>query len=145
MTDKSNKWIKIYFQVVEKLLKYHNMRQPLPFDKLKIVNYYKNYKLNETYGWKYQRHHIEEIYISGAILQTYKEAYAKGLSIIVTQEQHCLLHYLIVLAQTTIPNNGMLVQVDIATWDKFVKQQCEIFEVEYVPNWHDYLKSGLEF
>ncbi|WP_262337581.1 hypothetical protein [Mycoplasma nasistruthionis] len=121
------------------------MRQPLPFDKLKIVNYYKNYKLNETYGWKYQRHHIEEIYISGAILQTYKEAYAKGLSIIVTQEQHCLLHYLIVLAQTTIPNNGMLVQVDIATWDKFVKQQCEIFEVEYVPNWHDYLKSGLEF
>lgn len=77
-----------------------------PFNKLKISDYYDNRRVNR-FGYLYQRHHINEIYISGAF---YKElpSYKTDNAILVDYIEHFLLHYLIILAKTTTPNYGIL-------------------------------------
>ncbi|CAT04704.1 Uncharacterised protein [Mesomycoplasma conjunctivae] len=130
-------FIEQYFYFIEKLVK-----QNRPSDKyknLKIGKYYKNFivkdKFLKTNVWFYQRHHIEEISISGAILQANKEKYENGLSIILTWEEHAFVHYLIVCANTTLPNYGMLMQLDFTTWDQIAKKYCKEYNIKYIENW----------
>lgn len=80
-----------------------------PFNKLKIKDYFTNERLE--YGiWKYQRHHLKEITISGATYKTMPEIQTDD-AILVDYIEHFLLHYLIVLAETTTPNHGMIISL----------------------------------
>ena len=136
----SKKWMKVYYELIEKL---KETRPVGPYKKLDIKKYYTNERVG-IYGWKYNRHHIDEIDISGAILKEIPE-YNTMDTIIVDYFEHFLLHYIIVLAQTTSPNHGMIVPLvqggmnvleAIHEWDKIVVESCKKYNIEYVEDWH---------
>ncbi|WP_051617743.1 hypothetical protein [Mycoplasmopsis iners] len=129
----NNEYVNYYFKVVEQLLKKYN-QIPTAYKDLKISNIVgKNYKVNGN--WKYHRHHIEEIFLSGAFLQSDKEHYAQGLSLVVSIEEHSFLHYLIVNAGLTEPNDGMLMSISLTQWDTWAKEFCKIYNIPYDPCW----------
>ncbi len=132
------KWINQYGAFIIKLLK--SGRPKGVYKSLAIKKYYEN-KRNEFGQWIYHRHHIDEIIFSGAILKQNKLAYDQGLSIIVSIEEHLFLHYLIVCANTTYPNHGMLLSIDLnmALWEDVVQKYCEMYNIEYKTNWKDNL------
>lgn len=145
---KDEKWVNIYHEFIEKLKK----TRPIgPYNRLDIKKYYVNERAG-IFGWEYNKHHIEEINISGAKLKNMPE-YITGQAIIVDFMEHYLLHYIIVLAQTTVPNHGMIVPMvrggmsvsnAILEWDELVMEACKKYEIEYVPNWDEKL-TILEF
>lgn len=135
----SNKWVSIYNDLIEKLKKERPYGQ---FDKLKIKQYYKNVQ-NPPYGWEYNRHHIDEIKISGAVIKETPE-YNTGECLIVNTIEHYLLHYIIVMAETTKPNHGMLESLRqsgmnlidaIDKWEKIAKEGCASYNIEFDPEW----------
>ncbi|MDR2719337.1 MAG: hypothetical protein LBC03_00835 [Nitrososphaerota archaeon] len=131
-----NKWVKIYYELIETLKK-----QGRPFGVFKSLNI-KSHYVNEIVGqcgWKYARHHIDEIKISGALLKNMPE-YQTGQAIIVDLTEHLLLHYIIVMANTTNPNHGMLVYLQhcddpLATWEKYATEGCKKFAIKFDKNW----------
>ncbi|MCL2642988.1 MAG: hypothetical protein FWD52_05720 [Candidatus Bathyarchaeota archaeon] len=131
-----NKWVKIYYELIETLKK---QGRPLGvFKSLNIKSHYVNEMVGQC-GWKYARHHIDEIKISGAILKDMPE-YQTGQAIIVDLMEHLLLHYIIVMANTTEPNHGMLVYLQycddpLATWEKYAIAGCKKFAIEFDENW----------
>ncbi|MBU4691159.1 hypothetical protein [Mycoplasma zalophi] len=130
-----------YVEFIKKLcIKYNQI--PTPFEKLKISDFIKikNYKVTSKM-WKYQRHHIDEMWISGAILASMKKEYAQGLSVVCSNEEHLFLHYLIVCNNQTSPNDGMLMQTDLAFWDRVVKKMCQENNIIYNKNWTSLLSS----
>ncbi|UUD36420.1 hypothetical protein NPA08_01105 [Mycoplasmopsis citelli] len=129
-----NEWVSIYFEVLNKILDKYQLNNFLPYKDLRIKDYVKNYKISEN-SWKYQRHHVDEIFISGAELMLDKEKYNNGLSLIVSFEEHCFLHYLIVLSDLTNPNHGMLMQISLEQWDAIIRKQCYFFNVKYIEDW----------
>ncbi len=144
----NNLWVKKYYEIIKR---FKLEKSPVSkFNKLKINKYYKNY-LNEVGQWNYCRHHIDEIKISGAIYSAHpqtKEYYKTGDVILVTYEQHLFLHYLIVMAKTTMPNHGMIVGLKfhfndakkcIEYWDKVIQKMCEKYLVKYDKNWSENL------
>ncbi len=65
-------------------------------------------------------------------------------AILVDYIEHFLLHYLIVLAETTTPNHGMivpLIQSGLSIkeskdyWDKIVKDNASKYNIEYITGW----------
>ena len=136
---RNDKWVSIYENF---LIKLRETRPTGPYNRLDISKHYTN-ELVETFGWRYNKHHIEEINTSGAILKT-KPEYKTGESIIVDFMEHYLLHYIIVLAGTTSPNHGMVVPMvrgglnvldAVMEWDDLVVESCKKYNIEYVPNW----------
>ncbi|ATP59955.1 hypothetical protein [Mesomycoplasma dispar] len=136
-------FISQYFDFIKKL------NRPIkPYSELQIREYAKNYQVllknnirNKIWFW--QRHHIDEIHTSGAILMANKEVYDKGLTVIVSWKEHAFLHYLIVNAETTSPNFGFLMMVNFEIWDEVARDFCKKYNIKYVPNWHTKF-SGLE-
>ncbi|MGB3973113.1 MAG: hypothetical protein WBL58_03005 [Peptococcia bacterium] len=135
-----DKWIKTYFKVIDKLKRY---RAVGPYNELKIVGN----RPAPPHGWLFNRHHIDEIYTSGAKLMETPE-YQTGECIVVNYTEHYLLHYIIVMAQTTFPNHGMLmnpIKVNytitqaIDLWEEQIKIGCEKFNVEFDENWRKIL------
>ena len=124
-----------YYRLINKLKE----TQPHgSYNSLKISRYYTNYRLSE-YAWQYNKHHICEIDVSGAgIMDT---EYRNSECIIVDQEQHCLLHYLIVLSGRTRPNHGMLLQFggDVKQWEEKVVSGCKKYNVKFVKDWTKFL------
>lgn len=138
------KW---YFEVIKKL---SYIRPINNFNNLKISNYFKNYKIKTTQGlvWKYNRHHIIEINISGAELWNnplVNKKFINTESIIVTLEEHAFLHYLIVLTQRTYPNDGITNQVSYNEWNAIIENQCVKFNLPYITNWKEYINRMDEF
>ncbi len=139
---KDNIWVKKYYEVIDKFKL--NGKIVDGFNRIKIEKYYKNFR-NEIGQWNYQRHHINEIKISGAILKSdFNENYKKDLAILVTFDEHLFLHYLIVMAKTTSPNDGMLVPLNlwfkdenksIEYWDKKIQEMCIKYNVDYIRDW----------
>ena len=130
-----NKWEKIYYDLIDTLKK--QGRPVGVFKSLNIKSYYANEEI-ENCGWKYNRHHIDEIKISGAILKETPE-YKTGEAIIVDLMEHLLLHYIIVMAKTTKPNYGMLMTLrtcddPLETWEKYAKEGCQKFNIEFDKN-----------
>ncbi|MDC4182175.1 hypothetical protein [Mycoplasma bradburyae] len=132
--------------MLEVFLKKHNQEDFKPYKDLKpILKSLKNFKPKKyKNSWFYQRHHVDEIYCSGAILKEDQNLYDNGLCLIVNIEEHAFLHYLIVMSQTTIPNYGMLLQISLQQWDSINKKYCEKYNIPYIKNWPEYLR-GLEF
>lgn len=137
----SNKWVKTYYDVIEQLINVYS-RKIDNFNKLK--KYFRNGEIKNhltDYGWKWCRHHIDEIKISGSIYQSkFRDLYDTGVSILITVEEHFLLHYIIVMADQTFPNNGMLISLSKFDnpkneWDQIVQKMCQIFNVEYDSSW----------
>ncbi|MFV9451840.1 hypothetical protein ACNF36_02890 [Mycoplasma sp. 4463] len=129
----ASKYKKMYFDLCDRIIKEYNTKI-LPFRHQNIKLYkLSNYQENEQ--WFFHRHHIDEIHISGAELKTDKEAYRNGLSIVVSYEQHALLHYLIVLNNETYPNHGMLMMMELKEWDEIVQKRCKKWDIPYVPEW----------
>ncbi|WP_211305576.1 hypothetical protein [[Mycoplasma] phocae] len=138
----TNKYVKIYYEIIDKLKNETDFKHVvMPFNKLRIKKYAKNFLEFKTKVWYFQRHHIDEIKISGAIFRTLED-YKYGEAILVSIEEHFFLHYLIVLAQTTYPNNGMLVQLSWSEdtniinnkkeyWAKIAKKYCLKYGLEY--------------
>ena len=117
-----NKWIEKYHNVINSLKE--QGRPTGVFSTLDIKKHYKNERV-ESCGWKFNRHHIEEISISGTRLKKLPQ-YETGEVIIVDLTEHLLLHYIIVMAGTTKPNTGMLMQLQycedpIGTWEEHGK------------------------
>ncbi|TQC51616.1 hypothetical protein E1I18_01780 [Mycoplasmopsis mucosicanis] len=143
-TIKSNKWVKIYYEIIEKLVQDGAIVDS--YMNLVISKHRKNFK-NEIGQWNFCRHHIDEIKISGAIFSKapeMKKYYEIGKSILISFDEHLFLHYIIVMAQTTIPNNGMMIPLQLwfndwnkslDYWDKKVIQQCKKYSVPYVKDW----------
>ncbi|KDE42910.1 hypothetical protein [Metamycoplasma hyosynoviae] len=136
-----------YFEVIKKMSKTNPIAK---FNELKISDYYKNYKVPTSKGmmWKYNRHHLIEINITGALINS------KGLesrelintpAIIVSLEQHAFLHYLIVLTQRTLPNDGIRLQISDHEWDKIIQEQCKIYDIPYISNWPSYINNTEEY
>lgn len=135
----NEKWITVYDELIEKLKK---TRPTGPYNKLDIKKYYVNERVG-VYGFRYNRHHIEEITISGAFFKDMLE-YKTAEAIIVDYHEHFLLHYIIVLAETTSPNHGMTqpmtmggmsMSAAVAEWDKLVIEACKKYNIEYVKDW----------
>ncbi|MFV8475816.1 hypothetical protein [Mycoplasma sp. 1932B] len=137
-------YVKKYFEVIDKLIEKYKALEPnynvSIFKKLKISNYFENYRyLGDQ--WFYQRHHIDEIFISGVIYKAeYKEEYDNGLSIIVDIKEHAFLHYLIIMAQSTAPNNGMDIQVSREEWDEIIREYCEKYDCMYDQDWEEFVR-----
>ncbi|WP_051622790.1 hypothetical protein, partial [Mycoplasmopsis primatum] len=134
----AEKW---YFDVIKQISLNHPIDK---YNKLKISNYYKNYRVKTSKGmmWKYNRHHIIEIYISGALLwndSLIAQKYLNTDSIIVTLEEHAFLHYLIVLSQNTFPNDGITNQISYGEWIKIIKKLCVEYNIPYIENWQEYI------
>lgn len=134
-------WIEEYYKTIEKL---KEIRPYGIFGKLKINKYYKNSK-NPPYGWLFNRHHIEEIDISGSELEKDIERYKKGTAIIVKTNEHLLLHYIIICAKTTNPNHGMLIPIvrsgiskaeAIVKWDRKMRYMTGFFDVPFNEDWY---------
>ncbi|HKM29907.1 MAG TPA: hypothetical protein VJZ51_04050 [Bacilli bacterium] len=137
MTD--TKWLAIYEEFITKL---KETRPNGPYNKLDISKHYTNESVG-MYGWRYSRHHIDEINISGATLKDMPE-FKTGDSIIVDFNERFLLHYMIVLAGNTMPNHGMVTPLiksgltsaeAIKKWDELVVEACKTYNIEYVPGW----------
>ncbi|WP_406615111.1 hypothetical protein ACJA25_02690 [Mycoplasmopsis hyopharyngis] len=132
-----------YFDVVKKMSKTNPIAN---YNELKISDHYKNYRIPTSKGmmWKYNRHHLIEINITGALINS-KAPEAKELintpAIIVSLEQHAFLHYLIILSQRTFPNDGLRLQISDYEWDKFIQEQCKIYQIPYIPNWTSYIQN----
>ncbi|UUM20087.1 MULTISPECIES: hypothetical protein [unclassified Mycoplasma] len=138
-----NPWISTYVELLNKLKSKYGLTNFENYSELHIKDYVQNEKIDELGVWKYQRHHIDEFVVSGATIIQNEQWYHQGLSLIVSFEEHCLLHYIIVMAGFTSPNDGMLFQTKtIQRWDQIVKEQCEIFGIKYVKNWTKYLSSN---
>lgn len=135
-----NKWVKIYYDLIENL---KIKGRPFgPYNSLVINKYYINEQI-ENCVWKYSRHHLAEIEISGAKLKNLP-GYQSGDAIIVDLIEHCLLHYLIVMAKTTSPNHGMVLMFKktenpIATWEYYIKEGCKKFNITFDENWRQNL------
>ncbi|QJR44384.1 hypothetical protein [Mycoplasma miroungirhinis] len=121
-------------------IKYH--QKPTPFSKLKIIDVIKtkNSKITKSM-WKYQRHHIDEMWISGVILASSEKEYHQGLSIVCSYEEHLFLHYLIVCSNQTSPNNGMLMQTSLSFWNKTIIKMSKKYDIIYLKDWALLLKS----
>ncbi len=144
-----NFWVRKYYGIIEKFKEEGCVVGP--YNEIKISKYYTNFK-NEVGQWNYCRHHIDEIKISGEIYKFHpdtKELYKTGNSILITFDQHLFLHYLIVMASTTMPNNGMLVPLNlwfndteksIEYWSKKNKEMCKKYFVPYDDYWADKLR-----
>ncbi|WP_211246931.1 hypothetical protein [[Mycoplasma] collis] len=133
-------YVEIYFNIVKKIIKQYqqeiNNYQVLEYKKLKISNYFINKREEKFYNnYLYQRHHIEEIFISGAFLQSNKLDYNNGLCLIVNIEEHAFLHYLIVKSRTTNPNYGMLIQLKLKDWSNIAKKYCKKYNIKYDRKW----------
>ncbi|UUM19687.1 MULTISPECIES: hypothetical protein [unclassified Mycoplasma] len=147
------KWITIYFQILNEFLSSHEnfkMDHFIPYSELNIQEYIKTknpkipnfYNTNGDSVYKYHRHHVDEIFLTKNDLIS-SNLYNYGPSIIVTYQEHCLLHYLIVMAQLAKPNNGMLhVTCDFKNWDAIVQKMCNKLHIEYVEGWDKYLVSS---
>jgi len=135
-----NKWIAIYYAVIEKL---QQQGRPIGvFKSLHIKSYYVNGKGKHS-AWQYHRHHIDEIKISGAHLKEMPE-YKTGIAIIVDFAEHLLLHYIIVMANTTSPNHGMYVSIEnckdkIGVWEEYAIEGCKRFGIEFDDSWRENL------
>lgn len=134
--DEHNYFISQYFVFLKKL------NRPIkPYSELIIKDYAKNYQiilrnnLNKKI-WFWQRHHLDEIHTSGAILMANKEVYDKSLAVLVNWKEHAFLHYLIVCAQTTSPNFGFLMMVNFEIWDKIARDFCNRYNIKYIENWN---------
>lgn len=144
----NNQWVKIYYETIDKLIKDGAIVND--YNKLIIKKYVTNSR-NEIGEWKYCRHHIDEIKISGAIYSQdidMMEHYKIDKTILITYEQHLLLHYIIVNANTTWPNHGMLKGIanhfitfndSFNYWNKVVKEMCNVYNIPYEENWKDKL------
>ncbi|MBZ4195633.1 hypothetical protein LAD73_02820 [Mycoplasma sp. 1331] len=142
--QKDNIWVKIYYDTIDKFVKKGAILGN--YNKLKNRKHLKNFR-NEVGQWNYCRHHIDEIKISGAIFKnepTLSNYYKVEKSVLVTYEEHLLLHYLIVMSKITYPNNGMIVGLNfyfnnyakcVEYWDKTVKKLCKEYSVPYDPEW----------
>lgn len=132
-------WYELYVQTCVEILK-RNRTEIKPYKKLNLKDFgLDNYK--EQGKWFYNRHHIDEINISGAILKEDKVMYQTSGAMIVNYKEHALLHYIIVLTGKTAPNDGMLNMMSLQEWDIAIKEMCKDYDVPYVHNWRDYLKS----
>lgn len=145
-SDIDSRYVYKYYSFIEYLKKVRG-RPVGTYNNMPIRNYYKNIKI-PPFGWKYNRHHIKEIKISGAIYKNLKE-YQTDEVILVDYIEHYLLHYLIVLAGTTTPNYGMVMPLigegytmpeAIIEWDSLVARHARRYRIEYVPNWHTKLR-----
>lgn len=140
-----NKWVNVYHDLIETLKK--QGRPVGAFKSLVIKKHYTNEKV-ENCGWKYCRHHIDEISISGSDLKA-KPEYETGEAIIVDVVEHSLLHYIIVCANTTTPNHGMLLMFraedPLDTWEEFAKEGCKKFNIEFDENWRENLADYIRF
>ncbi|WP_347952431.1 hypothetical protein [Mesomycoplasma hyopneumoniae] len=129
-------FINAYFDFLKKL-----GRPIKPYSELRIRDYTKNYQIllknNQNKKiWFWQRHHIDEIHTSGAILMANQEIYDRGLTVLVNWKEHAFLHYLIVCAQTTSPNFGFLMMVNFNIWDEIVRKFCSFYNIKYIKNWN---------
>ncbi|MCV3754328.1 hypothetical protein [Ureaplasma zalophigenitalium] len=132
-------WIKIYYDLIDLWKTRGHLTGP--FKSLKCSDYQKNYRLPNG-QWKYQRHHIDEINISGLVLKVrFPDEYKNSEAIIITFEQHLLLHYIIVNARTTYPNNGMLKQTGVDEWDAIVQLECTEHQVPYFSGWYNHFST----
>ncbi len=128
---------KFYFNVIDHLKEKYRQK-PFPYKdktmikKLGLVNKQcKEYNDN----WYYQKHHIIEIDVSGATLKNDKERNDNELAIVCNIEEHAFLHYLIVCNQSTKPNHGFLLMMNLEQWDNAVKKLCQEYNVPYDKDW----------
>ncbi|WP_427902860.1 hypothetical protein [Metamycoplasma alkalescens] len=147
--QKNNPWVKIYYQVIDKMVAEGAIIKP--YNILNIKEHRNRNSKNEIGQWNYCRHHIDEIRISGAIFKEHpatSEHYKTADAILITFDQHLFLHYIIVMAQTTYPNNGMIVPLysffkdadkNFLYWDKKVQELCQKYSVPYYSDWNKYL------
>ncbi|MBN0970520.1 hypothetical protein [Mycoplasma phocoeninasale] len=144
--NSDNKYVKIYYEIIQELNsdKSEFIHIIKPYNKL-AIRYYANNSLDpKTKLWKYQRHHIDEIKISGAIFSRMKE-YRTSDAILVTAEEHFFLHYLIVMAQTTTPNAGILRQWEsleqgLEYWVEMARKYCLKYNLKYDNTFLDLIK-----
>ncbi|MFV8401048.1 hypothetical protein [Mycoplasma sp. 005V] len=137
-------YVKKYFEVVDKLIeKYKGLNPDYDvsiFKKLQISKYFENYRYRDE-QWFYQRHHIDEIFISGAIFKSdFLEQYKNSLAIIVDMKEHAFLHYLIIMSQATGPNNGMDIQFSREAWDEIINEYCEKYDCIYDQDWESFIR-----
>lgn len=140
---KDNPWVKIYYKLISDLAAEGAIIDK--YNEIIIKDHYVNVR-NEVGQWTYCRHHIDEIMISGAIYKELEE-YKYGKSILINYDQHLLLHYIIVMANTTFPYDGMVVGLkyyfndyaeSVEYWDKVVSKISSKYNVPYEPGWHKY-------
>ncbi|UUD35981.1 hypothetical protein NPA08_03420 [Mycoplasmopsis citelli] len=148
------KWVAIYYEVLLQLLLKYNYTNFIPYKTYKEQekdnkipgNYFlKKYRPLKSdtikFVWKFNMHHIDEIYYTSSDLKKLK-IYDNGLSLKVSFEEHCFLHYLIVLANFRDIHGGVLYALkDPQKIDEIIQQQCQVFNIEYVSNWRDKIKN----
>lgn len=66
------------------------------------------------------------------------------INIILDYIEHYLIHYIIVMAETAMPNHGMIIPLissglskldAISAWDNLVIEGCEKYNIEYGEDW----------
>ncbi len=141
-TDNSarDKYVALYKELVGRLEQ--SGRPTGPYKDLTIKDYYDNRQIYKNV-WLYNRHHIDEIRISGSRLKLMSD-YKDRKAIIVDFTEHALLHYLIVMAQTTNPNTGFMLNFGghndpIGEWETYIKRGCQEFGIAFDARWRDRL------
>ncbi|WP_427867458.1 hypothetical protein [Mycoplasmopsis arginini] len=149
--EKKNIWVKRYYQVIEIMEKKGAIIGP--YNEIRISDYYTNFK-NEIGQWNYCRHHIDEIRISAQEFSSKEsgmyEYYKISESILINFDQHLFLHYLIIMAKTTSPNDNMLYQLNrtfdddkksFEYWDNIIQKYCQEYAIPYRKTWRNNLKK----
>ncbi|UUD36421.1 hypothetical protein NPA08_01110 [Mycoplasmopsis citelli] len=147
-----------YFEVCKVLLKKYQLEDYQPYDELKKkLKHLNNQRYTYLDGakpakaWKFHCHHVDEIYFGKLELQISMNKYKKGKALIVSFEEHLLLHFLIFCFD--LNRKSILFFERFYHWDKIIsiiKEQCKKFKIqddlilEYVKNLEAAISSSLK-